>query len=89
MGVEHFQSWSNEYERAEADFLSSVRTEAHRTLLAGAARRVSTAANAFNVEAYRKFYASEDDALDAARPPDGTDRGARGVVADVAASYES
>lgn len=61
MVAEHLQSLSDEYERAEADFLSSVRTDAARALLAGAARRVATAASAFNAEAYRKFQASEDD----------------------------
>ena len=62
MSVNELQSLSDMYERAEADFLTSVRTEADRGTLAAAARRTAAAADAFNAEAYRKFHASEEDA---------------------------
>jgi len=62
MSVAELQSLSDTYERAEADFLTSVGTEADRGTLAAAARRTATAAAVFNAEAYRKLHASEEDA---------------------------
>lgn len=62
MGVEQLQSLSDEYGRAEADFLSEVRSAVDRASLGVAARRVATTASAFNAEAYRKFHAAEEDA---------------------------
>lgn len=44
MSVAELQSLSDTYERAEADFLTSVGTEADRGTLAAAARRTATAA---------------------------------------------
>jgi len=62
VGVEHLQSLSDDYERAEAEFLSAVRQEADRNRLAGTAREVATAASAFNAEAYRRLHVGDEDA---------------------------
>jgi hypothetical protein len=62
MSVDQLQSLSDDYDRAEAGFLSAVRADGNRGSLALAARQVATAASALNSEAYRKLHASEEDA---------------------------
>ena len=62
MAVDHLRSLSDDYERAEDRFLSTVRADGGRVSLALAARQVATAASAFNTEAYRKLHAAEEDA---------------------------
>jgi hypothetical protein len=62
MDVDHLESLSNDYDQAEAGFLSAVRTQGDRPSLAVAARQVANAASAFNAEAYRRLHASEEGA---------------------------
>lgn len=62
MSADELQSLSNAYERAEADFLTTVRIRGDRVTLASAARRTASSAAAFNAEAYRRLHAREDDA---------------------------
>ena len=53
---------SEEYEQAEAAFMSAARERADHERLAVAAQAVLQAASRFNAEAYRKFHAAEEDA---------------------------
>ena len=62
MSVDELQSLSSAYERAEADFLTTLRTRADRVTLAATVRETATAAAAFNAEAYRRLHACEGDA---------------------------
>ncbi|GAA4350984.1 hypothetical protein GCM10023145_14470 [Angustibacter luteus] len=50
------------YDLAEAAFLEVVRADGARTAAAATARRVASAASAFNAAAHRKLHAGEDDA---------------------------
>ena len=88
MGVEHLQALSDDYERAEAEFLSAVRQEAGRNRLAVTARAVATAASAFNAEAYRKLHVQDEDAwLRLDQPSERTDVRAE-LWSDLAGTYE-
>lgn len=62
MDVDRLQALSDEYERAEAGFLSALRADGSRLALGQAAREVATTASAFNAEAYRRLHAAEGDA---------------------------
>jgi hypothetical protein len=62
VGVDHLPFLSDEYEHAEADFLSAVRQHADRNRLASTARQVASVASAFNAKAYRKLHTQEEDA---------------------------
>jgi hypothetical protein len=53
---------SEEYEQVEATFMAAVRQRLSHTQLTVTAQTVAEAAARFNVEAYRKFHAGEEDA---------------------------
>ena len=53
---------SDNYESAETLFLTAVRDDADRAELAVKARAVTTAADAFDTEAYRRFHSGVEDA---------------------------
>lgn len=61
MPGDHLKLLSDEYGRADAVFLSTLRAKNDRASMALAARVVADAGRAFNTEAYRKLHAWEGD----------------------------
>ena len=60
MSADRLEWLSSEYDRLETEHLTLIRVGADRAVLLASARAVSAAADAFNAEAYRKYYAKED-----------------------------